>query len=511
METQTSSLSWLLLPLVCFVFFLARDRRPERLGYPGPKPWPLLGNVLPQRRVWLKLAEYAQTYGPIYSLRVLGTPILVLNDAEAARGLLDDKSAMYANRNLPKMVELCGMDRGVVWEHDPARLREARKLLHTVLQPRQLEAWTEVIERHVGILLQNLLHTPKDFVRHLQGVTAGIAMQISHGYEIGGGRDPYLQKANEFVENFAAASLPGQWLVDWLPFLAWLPSFLPGMGFKRKARQWNAHYTALSEEGHQMVKQEIAQGTASPSLTYKALVESKTSNYTEEVIMFTATQVYTGGADTGFSTLASFILLMLEHPDVQLRAQEEIDRVIGTDRLPGWEDRESLPYLWAVMTEVLRLRPPINAVTRTPSQDDVHEGYAIAKDTVVIINFWAMLHDEELYPDPLAFKPERWLAKGGKLRQDVDENLSPLDVVFGFGRRICPGRHLAQRLVFTVMARTLALFRVSNAHGSNGEPIIPPGDYSEGGIVFPLPFECDIRPRSAHSLELLEDHSQHRE
>ncbi|KAI0374537.1 cytochrome P450 [Pilatotrama ljubarskyi] len=528
---------WSLLPLaVVCLLFVAYKRVARPTGYPGPPPWPIIGNILPSRRVWLKLAEYAKTYGPVYSLRILGTPVLVLNDARAARRLLEDKSALYANRNLPKMVELCGMDRGVVWEHNPARLRQARKLLHMVLQPRQLEEYATVLDRHVTILLQNLLRKPEDFIRHLQGVTAGVAMQISHGYEIRDGDDSYLDKANEFVENFADASLPGRWMVDWLPFLAWLPTFLPGMDFKRKARVWNAHYTSLAEEGHRMVKDRIAKGTAGPSLTYRALVESKPGEHSEDVIMFTATQVYTGGADTGFSTLASFILLMLEHPEIQLRAQAEIDRVIGSDRLPSYADRKSLPYVDAIMTEVLRLRPPINAVTRIPSQDDAHEGHVIEKDTLVIVNFWGMLNDETIYPDPLAFKPERWLSKDDKIR---DENVFPLDVVFGFGRRyvaflgafirltpaalgvgiiplticlrrrICPGRYLAQQLVFTAMARTLALFRISHARTPEGDIIVPPGDYSEGGIVYPLPFKCAIEPRSAHSLELLENHARY--
>ncbi|KAI0358999.1 cytochrome P450 [Trametes cingulata] len=506
---QTLSLPWPLLSLAGLFVLVAYKRATRRRSYSGPIPWPIIGNILPSRRVWLKLAEYAKAYGPIYSLRILGTPVLVLNDAQAARGLLEDKSALYANRNLPKMVELCGMDRGVVWEHDPARLRQARKLLHMVLQPRQLDEYANVLDRHVTILLQNLLRKPDDFIRHLQSVTAGVAMQISHGYEIRDGEDAYLDKANEFVENFADASLPGRWLVDWLPFLAYLPASLPGMGFKRKASKWNAHYTSLAEEGHQMVKDQIAKGTAGPSLTYRALVESKPGEHSEDVIMFTATQVYTGGADTGFSTLASFILLMLEHPDIQLRAQAEIDCVIGSDRLPSYEDRESLPYVDAIMTEVLRLRPPINAdfaVTRIPSQDDVHEGHVIEKDTLVIVNFWGMLNDEKIYPDPLAFKPERWLSKDGKMK---DENVFPLDVVFGFGRRICPGRYLAQRLVFTAIARILALFRISHARTPEGDIIVPLGDYSEGGIVYPLPFQCAIEPRSAHSQELLENHARY--
>ncbi|KAI0761209.1 cytochrome P450, partial [Trametes elegans] len=483
-----------------------RIRRRQR--YPGPPPWPILGNILTSRRVWLQLTEYSKTYGPTYSLRVLGTPILVLNDAVAARGLLEDKSVLYANRNLPKMIELCGMDRGVVWEHDLARLREARKLLRTILQPRQLEEYHGVIDHHISILLRNLLRDPDNFVQHLHSVTGGVAIQMSHGYVVRDGEDPYLKQADEFVENLADAGLPGRWAVDFLPFLAWFPAFLPGMGFKRKARRWNEHYTSLADEGHRMVQEDIAQGRAAPSLTYKALVETGPANYAEDIVKFTATQVYTGGADTGFSTLASFILLMLENPDVQIRAQKEIDRVVGSDRLPSYEDREDLPYTNAILTEVLRFRPPINIVTRTPSQDDEHNGYIIEKDTVVFVNFWAMLHDEALYPEPHAFKPERWLQEGGQ-----DTNASPLDIVFGFGHRyssrsshrmICPGRYLAQQLVFTAMARILALFRSSHAQYIDGTLMGLRGEYSEGGIVYPLPFKCTIEPRSEASLEILE-------
>ncbi|KAH9846638.1 cytochrome P450 [Lenzites betulinus] len=483
---------------------MSRRRPRTRPRHPGPKPWPVIGNVLPRRSVWLTLAEFADTYAPIYSLRILGTPVVVVNDALAARGLLEEKRALYANRNLPKMVELCGMDRGVFWERDPARLRTARELLDMVLQPQSLEEWVPALDRHIGVLLRNLLETPKEFERHLRTMIAGVAMQISHGHEITGAEDSFLEKAKQVAQNCAAASRPWQWLVDALPFLAWSPAFLPGMGFKRKAREWKAHYTALAKEGHQMVKDQIESGTAAPSLTYKALVNCKPDEYAEDIVMFTATQVYAGKPLRGFSSLASFILLMLEHPDVQVRAQEEIDRVIGTDRLPSYEDRRKLPYLWAVMTEVLRLRPPINAVTRMVAQDDVHDGYSIERGTPIIVNFWAMLHDEGLYPNPLVFNPERWLVKGDTLRQDMDRNIFPLDIVFGFRGRICPGRHLALQLMFTTMVRMLALFRITNAHGRDGEPIIPSGDYSEGATVFPLPFDCDIEPRSGHALELLQ-------
>ncbi|TFK91405.1 cytochrome P450 [Polyporus arcularius HHB13444] len=487
------------LALVAYLAFFAKGRSRGR-PFPGPKPVPVLGNALqmPRKNVWEKLHEWGQIYGGIYSISLFGTPLLVLNTAEAGHELLNKKFAIYSNRPLPKIVEMAGFDKGIVLEHDPQRLRHARKLLHMVLQPRQLAQYREDMVYHIDVMLQNLLQDPDSFVQHIRHVTAGIAMEISHGHRVTARDDPYVKKANEFADNFAEASLPNNYIVDWLPFLAKLPSFLPGMGFKEKARQWREQYFSLAEEGHRMVKEEITKGTARPSLTYKALVDAEPGEHPDDIIMFSATQIYTGGADTTVSTLSSFILFMVKYPDVQKKAQEEILRVIGPDRLPTIEDRDSLPYVESVLVEVLRLRPPVSAVSREAGHDDVHDGFLVEKGTFLIVNFWGMLREEKHYPDPHAFKPERWLG------HDRRQESHPYNVVFGFGRRTCPGQYLAEELMFTAIARLLALFDFSPARNADGSPIIPSDDSTNGSITFPVPFRCSIQPRSPRVRETLQ-------
>ncbi|KAI0711889.1 cytochrome P450 [Cerioporus squamosus] len=465
----------LVIAVVACLVVLSKCRARGR-PFPGPRPVPILGNALqmPRAKVWEKLYEWGQIYGGICSISLFGTPLLILNTAEAGRELLDKKSALYSNRPLPKIIEMAGFDKGVVLEHDPQRLRHARKLLHMVLQPRQLPQYREVMAHHIDVLLHNLLQDPDDFVQHIRHVTAGIAMEISHGHRVTTREDPYVRKANEFADNFAEASLPNNHVVDWLPFLAILPSFLPGMGFKEKARRWREQYFSLAEEGHRMVKEEIARGTARPSLTYKALVDAEPGEHPDDIIMFSATQIYTG------------------------KAQEDILRVIGPDRLPTFEDRDSLPYVESVLIEVLRLRPPVSAVTREAGQDDVHDGYLVEKGTFLLVNFWGMLREEKYYPDPHAFKPERWLDCNRK------QDSHPYNVAFGFGRRTCPGQYLAEELVFTSIARMLALFDISPARDAEGKPVIPSDDSTNGGITFPVPFRCSIQPRSPRTRETLQ-------
>jgi len=108
-----------------------------------------------------------------------------------------------------------------------------------------------------------------------------------------------------------------------------------------------------------------------------------------------------------------FFLAMLVYPDVQKKAQEELDRIVGCDRLPEYEDRASLPYIEALYREVLRWRPvaPLG-IPHAITADDIYKGYFIPKGTMVLGNVWAMTHNEAIYPDPDKFKPERFFCQG---------------------------------------------------------------------------------------------------
>ncbi|KAJ3556250.1 hypothetical protein NM688_g2134 [Phlebia brevispora] len=466
-------------------------RRTRKHSLPGPSPWPIIGNVLPFRRAYLTLTQLRDVFGPIYTLRFFRTHIVVLSSHQVARELLEGKrSAAFSARPLPRIVELAGMDRGIVFEANATRLRIARNLLKLVLQPRELAEYRAHMEYHIVKLLNDIYEEPDDAVEHIRTLTAGITLRMSHGYDITGRNDPYVEMANETVQNFAKASKPPGYLVDWLPFLAYLPSWLPGMGFKRTALSWRQQYTELAVKGHRM-----AEGKVHASLTSKALGDGKPVD--ESILMFTATQLYTGGADTSVSTLSSFILAMMRYPDVQRKAQEELDHVLEGRRLPQYGDRATLPYVESLMKEILRCYPPIPAIYRTNEGEELYGESIIEKNSVIIVNFWGMLHDETVYPDCNTFSPERWLAK------QSTQGADPLDVVFGFGRRACPGRHLAEELIFLSMASILALFSITKPLDSSGKPIEPNYEYTDGGIIFPASYRSHIHIRSEEAEQLL--------
>ncbi|OBZ71184.1 O-methylsterigmatocystin oxidoreductase [Grifola frondosa] len=451
-------------------------RRRSRPYFPGPPPLPIIGNIVPPGHLWKKLAIFSQQYGPMFSLRTFGKFMLVLNSAATARALLDGKSAIYWTRPMPKLIELAGMDRGVLFESDPNRLRQSRKMLNLILGPRQLETYRIMIEKYVVQFLHNLLESPEGFAEHARSVPGGIALETLLSIT--------SPKLIDLVRTLLTLYLSSQ--IFRLFFPAWI---------QREAFSWRDQYTDMAEHGYKFTQGEIVKGTMRPSMISKAL--ERPDEYSEYVIKYTSAQVYSGGADTTVSSILTFFSTMVLHPDVQRRAQAEIDQVVGSDRLPRYSDQSNLPYTNAVLTEIIRLFIPIPIIARVPAQDDVHNGCYISKDTLIVINLWAMMRDETVYPDPDAFKPERWLSK------DRDNKSDPWSIGFGFGRRICPGRDLAEQILFTTVACILATFDISPATDENGNVVTPSGEFTDGAIIFPLPFKCNIRPRSPRVRDII--------
>jgi len=157
---------------------------------------------------------------------------------------------------------------------------------------------------------------------------------------------------------------------------------------------------------------------------------------------------------------------MALNPEIQRKAQDEIDSVVGIQRLPKISDRNSLPYLEAIIKEVLRWASvsPI-ALPHATREDDQVLGYKIPKGCVVVANLWAMLHDDRVYPEPFKFDPTRFL--GEKKQPD------PREVVFGRGRRVCPGQHIAEASLFIQVASVLAAFDIRKELDSSGREVEP--------------------------------------
>jgi len=246
----------------------------------------------------------------------------------------------------------------------------------------------------------------------------------------------------------------------------------------------------------------MASGQIRPSFLSTALEdvnESRDANYQREVIKDTAGNIFAAGADTTLSAIHTFFLAMVCFPEVQMKAQAELDRVVS-GRLPDYGDMPDLPYLSALVKEVIRWQPVLPyGLPHRSTEDDIYEGYHIPNGSFVIYNVWAMLRNENDYPDPSTFKPERFI-KDGQLDPNIRD---PAMIAFGFGRRLCPGRDVAMSTLWIAAATILTTFNLSKSVDKDGKVIEPSCEYQPAIIRHPLPFECSIKPRSNVAEELI--------
>jgi len=190
--------------------------------------------------------------------------------------------------------------------------------------------------------------------------------------------------------------------------------------------------------------------------------------------------------------------MMTLFPEVQKKAQEELDRVIGPDRLPEFKDRDQLPYINALVSETSRWQPIGKlSVPHQVIKDDVHEGYFIPKGSIILPNVWSFTHDPGLYRDPDVYNPSRFLSTDGN-----EPETNPMELIFGFGRRSCPGMHLADSSLWMASAMILATFNISKVV-EDGVTIEPSVKYTSGTVSHPKPFKCSIKPRFAQSENLI--------
>ncbi|EJD42933.1 PAH-inducible cytochrome P450 monooxygenase PC-PAH 3 [Auricularia subglabra TFB-10046 SS5] len=470
-----------IVALIVVVLIDAGARRLRRRTLPlppGPPGRYITGNVadMPQINEWVQHTEWGRRFGSVVHLRVLTQRIIVLNTVQAAIDLLDKRGHICADRpSFPMLNDMgwtmSGMPYGERW-------REKRRVFHHHFHLEASKQYRELQARSNALFLRALLEKPDDFMHHIRTLPARNIMSCTYGIDVVDRDDPWVELADAAVETISKAGLPGSNLVDWLPFFKHIPAWSPGASFKRNAISWRRYPASMREAPFEYVKKTMARG-----------------------------------ADTTVSATMSFFLSMVLSPEKQQAAQKEIDTVLGHDRLPEPQDRQSLPYVEAVLLEVLRLYPviPMN-IPRRVMEEDEYNGMRIPKGATVFTNFWGILRDENLYNDPDEFEPERYISPDGRL--DFSRAPDPRTIMFGFGRRICPGRHFADDSMWLTVATVLACFNISPAKDDGGKYFVPDGAMRSGLVswVFhlllvksltreddtrrPEPFMCAITPRS---------------
>ncbi|KAG2068900.1 cytochrome P450 [Suillus decipiens] len=484
----------LALGISCIIALVVALRLTRRRIYPlplppGPRSLPILGNALQLdiKRPWLTYTAWGKTYGKIIHSSILGIDLIIINSETIARELLDKRSANYSSRPVIRTNQLAGLDFNTVFLPYGDTLRQHRKIFHQVLRAEASNSYHEMYSRHSNELVINLLGVTGDLQQHTQAYTASLIMAVTYGYVAHGREDPFLTRAHELLDIGEHIISPEKAaMFTAFPFLENLPFWCFGGALALIGRCRELGQQLLNElfDG---VKAQMANGTASRSLVTDFLSQAH-DDADEDIMKAVAFTGYMAGLDTTTTALQTFLLAMVLYPDIQARARAEIDHAVRHDEMPCLNDRASLPYLDAILREVLRWYPLLPlGIPHMTSNDDVYNGYFIPKGAVVMANQWALSRDEDIFPDASRFDPSRHLTVDGKLKDPFVNHFS-----FGFGRRICPGRWFAENSLWTAAATILAVLRIDHAKDSNGDRIEVKPEFGTGLVIHPEPFHCSF-------------------
>ncbi|KAG1842153.1 cytochrome P450 [Suillus subalutaceus] len=377
------------------------------------------------------------------------------------------------------MADLIGRQNNVGFTYYGNKLRASRKLLHASLGTGARNEWNPMLVEECKHVMKLLVDHPEHWMSHVKSHVASLVLRFTYGRKLS---EDYVRMAEEINFDTGMALQPG-WIVDSLPFLKYLPTWLPGMHFKRWALTARSRFERCTQEPYTATRLAVLNGTAPPSFVARHLTSMVNclSPFEEQVLMHTAGSVYGAATDTTSAFLMSFILLMVVFQDIQEKAHAELVNLVGHHRLPTVDDQASLPYIEALIKEIHRFNPVINLVPHSPMEEDEYEGYRIPRKSWIMCNVWSMTHDPEIYQDAEVFNPDRHLSGTVK---------DPRQFTFGFGRRSCPGVHFANAETFMFITHALLLFKISPATNVNEAETHPPLSYTSTFTSQPTPFDC---------------------
>ncbi|THH19224.1 hypothetical protein EUX98_g8816 [Antrodiella citrinella] len=472
---------------------------------------PIVGNLLdmPTVRPWEKYRDWCQTYNSdIVYLDLPMQPTLVLGSAKAAIDLFDKRSNLWSDRTRSIILELMTWDFNIAFMPYNAKWRAHRRMFHQEFHQGVVNKYCPVQRDYARTFLSWILKSPADTRKHVRQMVTAIIFYITYGKRITGMNDKAVAVAQIAFEGLSAGAIPGLSWLEYFPLARHIPSWVPGTSSKKLAEHFLPYVVDMRDKPYEETKEALDKGTAPPSLT-ASLIERNREKYdgTDEAEMYdgiarnVAGIAYAAGADTTTASSEAFLLAMAMFPDAQKKAQAELDRVVGPNRLPEFEDIENMPYIRATVMETSRWLPVVPfGVPHAVIADDVYNGYHIPKGTAAIPNVWGMLHDPEDYPDPERFFPDRFIGEDGQINPTVRD---PSTIAFGFGRRLCLGKPFSNNTLSIFIASVLHVFDIAAAVDASGKSEELSAEMSGGLIAQIRDVPTGLKPRSETAAALI--------
>ncbi|GJN03726.1 hypothetical protein PR202_ga21202 [Eleusine coracana subsp. coracana] len=467
-------LLWAILA-ISLLYYLTSLRRPSSGNgrrLPGPRPLPVIGNLLDLRggNLHHTLAHLAHVHGPVMFLKMGLTTTVVISSCDAAREAFTRQDRRIAARAVPDSARMLGFfDRSILWlPSSNPRWKTMRGIVSThVLSPRSLEKVRGVRERKVRDLVSFVRGRAGQELDVGQVVFGGMLNLVSSTFfsvdvvHVGAQSAHGLQHAmEELVDLIAKPNVS-----DLFPFLR--PLDLQGLR-RCGAVVYGKVFRVLDE----VIDHRLAESNSKHGDFLDALLQlTSTGTISREDVRAVMFDVFAAGSDTMATTVMWAMAELLRNPSIMAKVRGEIkDALVGKEAIEE-SDLASLPYLQAVVKEGMRLHPvgPILLPHQAVEDGVEFSGCAVPKGSTVIFNIWAIMRDPSAWERPDEFVPERWFLNGAA---EVDFKGKHFQFLpFGSGRRMCPGVPMAERVVPYMLASLLHAFEWKLPNGMSAEQL----------------------------------------
>ncbi|KAF2114283.1 cytochrome P450 [Lophiotrema nucula] len=483
-------------------------RRPKDLP-PGPPTLPIIGNLhlLPSTQPHHQFKKWADEYGPVYSL-ILGTSVMIVLTSDVAiKDLLDKRSNIYSSRPPLYIGQIVSggwrmllMEYGDTW-------RMIRRTVHNHLNIRAAKSFVPYQDLENRQLLLGFLEHPERWDSHLRRYTNSLTTQMVFGFRTTNINDARMHQLFDGFAEFAEIleSVPAR-MVDVFPWLRFLPEAL--LPVKRRARKLHVKESELYLSHWLTIKDKVLREVANPCICLDLVKSQKEEGFSDGLASYISGSLLEAGSDTTYSILIGFVQAMILFPEVARTAQAELDQVCA-NRLPTLDDERDMQYIRGCVKETMRWMPTaIVGVPHACIRDDEYMGWRIPKGAGMMWNVWGIHYDEQKFSRPEIFDPLRYAddfqsAAEATLNSDSTKRDH---FIFGAGRRVCQGMHIADRSLFLAVSRLLWAFDFQAPIDVYGNKVLPnPSQLTDGFIVKPKEFDAKIVPRSEKKAEMVRE------
>ncbi|XP_069316146.1 cytochrome P450 2C20-like isoform X1 [Eulemur rufifrons] len=430
---------------------------------PGPTPLPIIGNIL-QIDVKNKnksFSHFSQVYGPVFTVYFGMKPVVVLHGYETVKEALIDHGEEFSGRGLFPLAERTSKGFGIIFSNG-SRWKEIRRFTLMTLRnfgmgKRSIE---ERVQEEAHCLVEELRKTKASscdptFILSCApcNVICSIVFQSRFDYK----DQNFLTLMERFNKIIKMQSSPWILLCNNFPVLI---DYFPGIHNKILENIALIKSYVLEKIKEHQESLDVNNPRDFIDCFLIKMEQEKhnsQSEFTMENLLSTVFDVFVAGTETTSTTLRYGLLLLLKHPEVTAKVQEEIDRVIGRHRSPCMQDRSHMPYTDAVLHEIQRYIDLVpNNLPHAVTRDIKFRNYLIPKGTTILTSLTSVLHDDKEFPNPEKFDPGHFLDESGNFKK------SNFFMPFSTGKRICVGEGLARMELFLFLTSILQNFNLKS-------------------------------------------------